>query len=116
MSQRLLRVGLRLQAALDGRQHLFVQVQDVLNIGKQNLWDKSGYDVKEIRNRGRGRKREEGEARGGAARGAWRRGKEAADQEDGDGQNKGVNQRHREREKEEKSSNGCREDCRPGSP
>lgn len=60
VSQRLLRVRFRLQAVLNGRQHLFVQVQDVLNIGKQNLGDKRGYDVKKIRNRGRGKERKEG--------------------------------------------------------
>lgn len=54
MSQCLLWVGFGLQTGLDGRQHLFVQVQDVLDIGKQNLRTK-GDDAKEIRHRGRKR-------------------------------------------------------------
>lgn len=54
MPQRLLRVGFGLQTGLDGRQHLFVQVQDVLDIGKQNLRTK-GDDANEIRHRGRKR-------------------------------------------------------------
>lgn len=94
VSERLLRVGFRLQAALDGGEHLFVQVQDVLNIGKQNLGDKEGDDVKEIRNRGRGRKRKEGikaGSGGGGGRGQGG-GEEVANREDGVGQNKGINQ------------------------
>lgn len=69
VSQRLVRVRLRLQAVLNGRQHFFVQVQDVLDIGKQNLGDKRIYDVKKIRNRGRGRERKEGIKAGGGERG-----------------------------------------------
>lgn len=103
MSQRLLRVRLWLQAVLNGRQHLFVQVQDVLNIGKQNLGDKRGYDVKKIRNRGRGRKRKEGiktgrggreEARGGQGSGqpgGWRQPEQRH-------QSKGETEGERERE------------------
>lgn len=83
-----------------------MQVQDVLNIGKQNLGDKRGYDVKEIRNRGRGRKRKEG-YKGGKGRQGERFGETGRQ---GSGQPGGwrrPEQRHqskasREREKKEK--------------
>lgn len=64
VAQGMVRMGFRLQAALHGRQHLFVQLQDVLNVWKQDLceqeWCKGSVvqekeDVK--RNSGKWRKR-----------------------------------------------------------